>query len=218
MFKSISEKFERIILLVLAFAVLAVFGTFLFHFYDLKIGTDLTNWGQFGDYFGGTLNPIIGLVTAYFAYQAYQNTRVSAQQQKFVATLEIFFKAYEFQDKNFKCTIPPNKSHRSFGSLGEIYQILKDSESEDWCALGGTSMKSLLLSLEPIVESISAQEDWLSNGVERYNFYKIIRAHMGRDFCGIIRMVLTYKGLDYININLHHFKKINANLNPNLPG
>jgi CRISPR/Cas system CSM-associated protein Csm2 small subunit len=47
-----------------AFLLLStVFGVYWFYFRDLSISTDPAQWGVFGDYIGGTLNPILSFLT-----------------------------------------------------------------------------------------------------------------------------------------------------------
>lgn len=46
-------------ILVAAIIILLVVCTMFFVTFPEKIPTDRENWGQFGDYFGGTLNPIL---------------------------------------------------------------------------------------------------------------------------------------------------------------
>ena len=51
--------------LVLIFAIIAMLcisGIYLFFFHDLPLGTS-ADFGTFGDFFGGTLNPILALLT-----------------------------------------------------------------------------------------------------------------------------------------------------------
>lgn len=44
-------------------AFLVVVGTYAFQFWEAPISNDPGNWGTFGDYVGGALNPILSLIT-----------------------------------------------------------------------------------------------------------------------------------------------------------
>lgn len=44
-------------------AIVEILGLYLFHFADSGFSPDQAVWGQFGDFFGGTLNPLLSFLT-----------------------------------------------------------------------------------------------------------------------------------------------------------
>ena len=52
---------------LLYFAILLLFSTLCVYFYNFKNGlsTESSNWGTFGDFMGGTLNPIFALFSLF---------------------------------------------------------------------------------------------------------------------------------------------------------
>lgn len=69
---------------------------FLVYFRDYVIGTDPEKWGQFGDFFGGTLNPIISLASLVtLGYLTYLVSTLSTQESKKLFILEMKMQAYD---------------------------------------------------------------------------------------------------------------------------
>jgi hypothetical protein len=68
----------------------------------IQVIENIGKWGggAVGAFFGTLANNLIGFVIAYIVYLIYKNTKVSSQQEKFVATINIFFKIYELKVKN----------------------------------------------------------------------------------------------------------------------
>jgi hypothetical protein len=68
----------------------------LLYFSDHEIGTDPEKWGQFGDFFGGTLNPIISLASLVtLGYLTYLVSTLSTQENKRLFILEMRMQAYD---------------------------------------------------------------------------------------------------------------------------
>lgn len=53
---------DKALIAIALIAIIVVFGLYLLY-YPNRISTDHSSWGQFGDYFGGVLNPILGFFT-----------------------------------------------------------------------------------------------------------------------------------------------------------
>ncbi|MFA3127394.1 putative phage abortive infection protein [Acinetobacter pittii] len=48
---------------IVVLIVVLVVGTFIFNFHDAEFAKESDKWGQFGDYIGGTLNPILAFLS-----------------------------------------------------------------------------------------------------------------------------------------------------------
>ncbi|AVI82480.1 hypothetical protein XJ28_01260 [Pseudomonas syringae pv. tomato] len=58
----------KLIFTLIFSAFFAVYGIYFFKFHGpLSSGQDI--WGQFGDFVGGTLNPILSFITIYLLYK-----------------------------------------------------------------------------------------------------------------------------------------------------
>ena len=55
--------------------------------------TDNTDWGTFGDYIGGSLSPIIGIIGIVFTYNIINNQNIENRQQEFKYMFQILFDA-----------------------------------------------------------------------------------------------------------------------------
>ncbi|MBO6503983.1 MAG: hypothetical protein JJ850_17270 [Kordiimonadaceae bacterium] len=75
----------RIVLFCFVLCVAAVLLWFQFRL-GYQISRDMGDWGSFGDFFGGLMNPIISLAILYFVLQAYLTQR--EELSKTVAALE----------------------------------------------------------------------------------------------------------------------------------
>lgn len=63
------NKFRNLIMISSAVVFAIVVIPFLWNFYNYNISNNLEKWGQFGDYIGGVLNPIVAVMNlAVFAY------------------------------------------------------------------------------------------------------------------------------------------------------
>lgn len=80
---------KNLICILLVFALLAFFfvlGVYIYYFNALSIIKDTATWGTFGDYFGGTLNPIISLLALigllYTIHQQAQEMKATREELK----------------------------------------------------------------------------------------------------------------------------------------
>lgn len=69
---------------------------FSIKFYAVPISNDISDWGAYGDYFGGILNPIIALVgTGILGYLSYQISKQSTDENKNLFLFEQRLFAYQ---------------------------------------------------------------------------------------------------------------------------
>lgn len=79
-------KVAAILLLIVLFLI----GVYGFYHKDLNVGASPSNWGSFGDYFGGIFNPIVGFLSVILIYLAYiKNLEINNQIKKQVQN-EVF--------------------------------------------------------------------------------------------------------------------------------
>ncbi len=89
--------------LLVFFGVAATASVIYFYYLEIKLGLNVTgvffaqdSLGQFGDFFGGTLNPIIGCVSAYFLYKNLQVSKeLNSASQKQIYTQHVSSMIYE---------------------------------------------------------------------------------------------------------------------------
>lgn len=62
------RKIINCFFLLLVFVVLGITGVYVWAFHNQEISRNSENWGQFGDYFGGILNPILSLFNLLVLY------------------------------------------------------------------------------------------------------------------------------------------------------
>lgn len=56
------NKIMVVCCIVLFIFILTIVGVFIFNFYTYSISKSVAEWGQFGDYIGGLLNPLFALI------------------------------------------------------------------------------------------------------------------------------------------------------------
>lgn len=69
--KEIDSNFTRYlkwILIFLGLSIIAIIGLYSYYFYNQGVSRDSEQWGQFGDFFGGILNPILSLFNLLILY------------------------------------------------------------------------------------------------------------------------------------------------------
>lgn len=70
------------------------------NFYSVEISENPGDWGTFGDYLGGLLNPYISLltllVTSYIAYILFKYENIRDKQSKHEADVKSFMELYQF--------------------------------------------------------------------------------------------------------------------------
>ena len=216
MLEFVKKNFERGVLTLLGVALVSVIGFFAWFFPLGKqiFSADIAQWGQFGDYFGGTLNPIIGLVTAYFAYSAFKATRSSleiaqatAQHALLSTTLESFYKIFDSKVNSIKYY------RESSNSVTEIFEgkdalicIAQDIESfikdefywdfifaedagqslERNFKLKVTQVHSLIGMVRPLLDSLEAENN-------KIKFSRVIKQYFDVQLLIIIKILSQEK-------------------------
>jgi hypothetical protein len=56
------NKSYKISMTIILFSIVLLILLYFLNFKDIPISKDTSSWGAFGDYFGGVLNPIIGII------------------------------------------------------------------------------------------------------------------------------------------------------------
>jgi len=59
------SKQERNLLYILTLILLIVSGMYFYNFFSFKLSKIVSDWGNFGDYFGGVLNPLLTCILIY---------------------------------------------------------------------------------------------------------------------------------------------------------
>jgi len=79
------QKVKRPVLLILlaSMAVVLIIGPYIFYHIDgWKVAGGPSNWGSFGDYLGGILNPLVGIVGVLLLYQTFALQRKELKQAR----------------------------------------------------------------------------------------------------------------------------------------
>lgn len=59
------KKILNIIVSILCLTLLIIVGVYILNFHNHKISDDTANWAEFGDFVGGTLNSIVGILNLF---------------------------------------------------------------------------------------------------------------------------------------------------------
>lgn len=114
----ISKRYSYLFLILVCYIVLLVFYFSNIFSQDTQIKA---NWGTFGDFMGGSLSPIIGLVSILLTYRIINNQILQDKQTEFKYMFEILFAA-----------IPQKKEYiilRKLKGNEALKKINKDIES-----------------------------------------------------------------------------------------
>lgn len=96
---------------------------YIYHFSDAKISKDPNYWGVFGDYLGGTLNPIIGLSNlVVLSYLTYLISRQSIKENKRLFFLKQKITAYSELVGSFKAL---NSFVRTNSEVSSMIKLLE---------------------------------------------------------------------------------------------
>ena len=96
-----SRKFIGIVITT-SIIVFSVFGIYFYQFHE-KLSNSQETWGVFGDFVGGTLNPLLSffgfmvlLYTIWIQHEQLENDKIIQKQQKFEST---FFTLFELHNR-----------------------------------------------------------------------------------------------------------------------
>lgn len=89
---------------------LGFLGLYLFNF-NFKLSDDNSKWGTFGDFLGGALNPILGIITIVLTYDIIKTQFIENKQSEFKYMFQILFDVIE-----------ENKNLISYNRFGKVYK------------------------------------------------------------------------------------------------
>lgn len=105
------EKLKSAVTQVLAVGILAILATLSLYFFNFHSGLSELNadWGTFGDFVGGTLNPIFAFLsfialalTLLFQYLALLETRVEVEANNHRNSIADFLRRFEIEEENLE--------------------------------------------------------------------------------------------------------------------
>ncbi|OJX49636.1 MAG: hypothetical protein BGO88_15505 [Flavobacterium sp. 38-13] len=83
--------------------VISIYSVLLYiyfnHFDSSKLSDDNDKWGTFGDFFGGTLSPIIGILSIYLTYKIIYKQSEESDQNEFKNMFQILFQSLPEEKK-----------------------------------------------------------------------------------------------------------------------
>ena len=97
-------KHKNFIVLVLSILPLVPIGFYVAYFYKNPISKSSENWGQFGDYMGGVINPIFGFISVILLIYTIlqQQKALSLQEEELKATREELARSAKAQEASEK--------------------------------------------------------------------------------------------------------------------
>ncbi len=119
MFKKILIWMEENIIIAITLIALTVMSSYVinfsnFSFCHLNFSTKNDDWGTFGDYIGGVLNPIIAFCALYWVVKTYNLQKGESKKQVEIAALTALL----------------NTDHSLFDYLNNEIQITKKTEAD----------------------------------------------------------------------------------------
>lgn len=76
------KKTTTHLIIFFIFCIFIVIGSYTFNFKNNSISTTSSDWGSFGDYLGGVLNPLISLIALSFLIKTYLSQKHELHQSK----------------------------------------------------------------------------------------------------------------------------------------
>lgn len=74
------KKILNIIIYILSLTIIIIIGSYIWNFHQHKISDDPGNWAEFGDFIGGTLNSVIGILNLFLL--AYLTLKIAKIETK----------------------------------------------------------------------------------------------------------------------------------------
>ncbi|MDO5357443.1 MAG: putative phage abortive infection protein [Conchiformibius sp.] len=164
---------------VITFFIICIpIGFYITFFWNTSISQDAGNWGTFGDYFGGTLNPILGFISfmALLYTIKLQRDSIELQNQELQATREELAKSAKAQEASEK-------------ALAEQSNIFRQQQFE-------TTFFSMLAHLHQLAAALPQEkiiENKLIQTPVQYGLYSLNNALDGK-----IPLIHFLKNIDFI--------------------
>jgi len=93
------SSIKGITFVIVIYAILLLM--YLLHF-NGGLSNDTANWGTFGDFLGGALSPIIGIISVVLTYKIINNQNLQDNQTEFKYMFEILFNSINEKQKSIK--------------------------------------------------------------------------------------------------------------------
>lgn len=108
----------------LIFIIIVYFGLLSVYFYNFHSGysTDKAHWGTFGDFLGGSLGPLIGIITIILTYDIIKNQSQENRQAEFKNIFQILFDTIPDKENMIEIT----KQGQKLSGKKAIFRINKD--------------------------------------------------------------------------------------------
>jgi hypothetical protein len=115
------KRFWAIILVVLVYIFLLY--KYFSHF-NLDYSTENADWGTFGDFLGGSLSPLVGIISIFLTYNIINNQSKESRQEEFINIFKILFDSISKKEE-----IIERKGRPKLSGKKAIARINKDIES-----------------------------------------------------------------------------------------
>lgn len=120
--KLIIKQYWGIILIVIAYGFLLF--EYFSHFHS-GYSSDKGDWGTFGDFLGGSLSPLIGIISIFLTYNIIKSQTQESKQAEFKNIFQILFDSIA----DNKEIIEINKKGQKLSGQKALFRINKDIES-----------------------------------------------------------------------------------------
>ncbi|MEN2400894.1 putative phage abortive infection protein [Flavobacterium sp. MC2016-06] len=120
-------------------AIIFYLGFIAFYFYNFNfnLSDDNGKWGTFGDFLGGALNPILGIITIVLTYDIIKGQEIENKQSEFKYLFQILFDVID-ENKNLITFKRFDKTHHGRDALyiinkniENLYKSLNEVEGSD---------------------------------------------------------------------------------------
>jgi hypothetical protein len=157
-------KHKNFIVLVLSILPLVPIGFYVAYFYKNPISKSSENWGQFGDYMGGVINPIFGFISVILLIYTIlqQQKALSLQEEELKATREELARSAKAQEESEK-------------ALNEQAEIFKQQQFEATFFSLFNQLIQINNNLLQIVEKDTFE-------MEEYNIYYFVFSRYKSDY------------------------------------
>lgn len=116
--------------------VVIIYSTLLYiyfnHFDSSKFSDDNGKWGTFGDFFGGTLSPIIGIFSIYLTYKIIYKQSEESDQNEFKNMFQILFQSLPEEKKEITINkLTGDKAILKLNNDIELYYTMASEEDKN---------------------------------------------------------------------------------------